>query len=100
MILIVDDKPENIFSLDKTLQAKGFRTDSALSGEEALKKCLKNEYALIILDVQMPEMDGYEVAEFLSSSKKTKDIPIIFLPPRQKLTGSFPNLLTLTVWRA
>ncbi|GGE12127.1 hybrid sensor histidine kinase/response regulator [Sphingobacterium cellulitidis] len=79
MILIVDDKPENIFSLEKTLQAKGFRTDSALAGEEALKKCLKNEYALIILDVQMPEMDGYEVAEFLSSTKKTKDIPIIFL---------------------
>ena len=79
MILIVDDKPENIFSLEKTLHVKGFRTDSALSGEEALKKCLKNEYALIILDVQMPEMDGYEVAEFLSSAKKTKDIPIIFL---------------------
>lgn len=79
MILIVDDKPENIFSLEKILKFKGFRTDSALSGEEALKKCLKNEYALIILDVQMPEMDGYEVAEFLSSTKKTKDIPIIFL---------------------
>ncbi|WP_312697939.1 response regulator, partial [Sphingobacterium mizutaii] len=79
MILIVDDKPENIFSLEKILKFKGFRTDSALFGEEALKKCLKNEYALIILDVQMPEMDGYEVAEFLSSTKKTKDIPIIFL---------------------
>lgn len=79
MILIVDDKPENIFSLEKILQIKGFRTDSALSGEEALKKCIKNEYALIILDVQMPGMDGYEVAEFLSSTKKTRDVPIIFL---------------------
>lgn len=79
MILIVDDKQENIFSLEKTLQLKGFHTDSALSGEEALKKCLKKDYALIILDVQMPGMDGYEVAETLSGIKRTKDIPIIFL---------------------
>ncbi|MGN0020757.1 MAG: ATP-binding protein [Sphingobacterium hotanense] len=79
MILIVDDKIENIYSLEKTLQLKGFPTDSALSGEEALKKCLKTDYALIILDVQMPVMDGYEVAETLSGIKRTKDIPIIFL---------------------
>ncbi|VTQ07578.1 ATP-binding response regulator [Sphingobacterium daejeonense] len=79
MILIVDDKQENIFSLERTLQIKGFQTDSALSGEEALKKCIKMDYALIILDVQMPDMDGYEVAETLSGIKKTKDIPIIFL---------------------
>jgi len=79
MILIVDDKQENIYSLEKTLQLKGFRTDSANSGEDALKKCLKTDYALIILDVQMPGMDGYEVAETLSGTKKTKDIPIIFL---------------------
>ncbi|WP_149524451.1 ATP-binding response regulator [Sphingobacterium hotanense] len=79
MILIVDDKQENIYSLEKTLHAKGFQVDSALSGEEALKKCLKHDYALIILDVQMPGMDGYEVAETLSGTKKTKDIPILFL---------------------
>lgn len=79
MILIVDDKPENIFSLEVTLQSKGFKTDAALSGEEALKKSLKNDYALIILDVQMPEMDGFEVAETLTGINKTKDIPIIFL---------------------
>ena len=79
MILIVDDKQENIFSLKIVLEQHGFRTDSALSGEEALRKLLKHEYALIILDVQMPGMDGFEVAEAISGLNKTKDIPVIFL---------------------
>jgi signal transduction histidine kinase len=79
MILIVDDKPENIFSLKKILEINSFEVDSALSGEEALKKILKNSYALIILDVQMPGMDGFEVAETISGYSKSKDIPIIFL---------------------
>lgn len=79
MILIVDDKPENIFSLKKILELNHFEVDSALSGEEALKKILKNSYALIILDVQMPGMDGFEVAENITGYSKSKDIPIIFL---------------------
>ena len=79
MILIVDDKPENIFSLKSTLELHGFEVDAALSGEDALKKILKNKYALIILDVQMPAMDGFEVAEAISGYNKSKDIPIIFL---------------------
>ncbi|MDQ3277319.1 MAG: response regulator [Bacteroidota bacterium] len=79
MILIVDDRQENVFSLRTVLEQYGFRTDAALSGEEALKKVLKQEYALIILDVQMPVMDGFEVAEALNGMNKTKDIPIIFL---------------------
>ena len=79
MILIVDDKQENIFSLRTVLEQHGFQTDSALSGEEALKKLLKSDYALIILDVQMPGMDGFEVAEAVTGLNKTKDIPIIFL---------------------
>lgn len=79
MILIVDDKNENIFSLKTVLEQHGFATDSAGSGEDALKKLLKNEYALIILDVQMPVMDGFEVAEAINGLNKTKDIPIIFL---------------------
>jgi two-component system phosphate regulon sensor histidine kinase PhoR len=79
MILIVDDKPENIYSLKRILLSKNFAVDTALSGEEALKKVLKNDYALIILDVQMPGMDGFEVAEILGGFKKSEDIPIIFL---------------------
>jgi signal transduction histidine kinase/FixJ family two-component response regulator len=79
MILIVDDKPENIFALKSLLAIHSFEVDTASSGEEALKKILKNSYALIILDVQMPEMDGFEVAEAISGYSKSKDIPIIFL---------------------
>jgi signal transduction histidine kinase len=79
MILIVDDKQENIFSLKSILALHNFPSDTALSGEEALKKVLKNQYALIILDVQMPGMDGFEVAETISGHSKSKDIPIIFL---------------------
>ena len=79
MILIVDDKPENIFSLKTILELHSFPTDTALSGEEALKKILKKPYALIILDVQMPGMDGFEVAEAISGYSKARDIPILFL---------------------
>lgn len=79
MILLVDDKPENLFSLSSVLAQHGFSSDTAQSGEEALKKLLRNEYALIILDVQMPVMDGFEVAEAITGLNKTKDIPIIFL---------------------
>lgn len=79
MILIVDDKEENIFSLKKLLESNRFPVDTALSGEEALKKALHNNYFLIILDVQMPEMDGFEVAEVLMGLDRTRDIPIIFL---------------------
>ena len=79
MILIVDDRAENILSLKKILELHAFDVDTADSGEEALKKILKNEYYLVILDVQMPGMDGFEVAEAISSLNKTKDIPILFL---------------------
>ncbi len=79
MILIVDDKPENLFALKKLLEVHSFNVDTASSGEEALKRVLKNSYALIILDVQMPGMDGFEVAEAISGFSKGKDIPIIFL---------------------
>ncbi|AZA83134.1 hybrid sensor histidine kinase/response regulator [Chryseobacterium lactis] len=79
MILIVDDNPSNLYSLQKLLESKNFHVDTAGSGEEALGKALKNDYALIILDVQMPDMDGFEVAETLSDYSKTKEVPIIFL---------------------
>jgi len=79
MILIVDDRPENLISLQKVLQAHNFEVETASSGEEALKKVLKNNYVLIILDVQMPDMDGFEVAEAISGFSKAKDTAIIFL---------------------
>ena len=79
MILIVDDSPQNIISLRKVLEKNGFQVDTAASGEEALKKVLKKSYVLIILDVQMPGMDGFEVAETITGYSKAKDTAIIFL---------------------
>lgn len=79
MILIVDDTPENLISLKKVLEKNNFEVDTASSGEEALKKVLRNSYVLIILDVQMPGMDGFEVAEAISGYSKAKETAIIFL---------------------
>lgn len=79
MILIVDDRPENIYALRSILEQNGFDVDEATSGEEALKKVLIQQYSLIVLDVQMPDMDGFETAEFLGGFSKSKDTPIIFL---------------------
>lgn len=79
MILIVDDIEANIIALRKILELNNLEVETATSGEEALRKILKTEYSLIIMDVQMPKMDGFEVAEILAGNKKTKDIPVIFL---------------------
>lgn len=79
MILIVDDNQENLFSLRTLLNLHNFQVDAASSGEEALRKIIQHDYSLIILDVQMPDMDGFEVAEAISGYSKSKDIPIIFL---------------------
>ncbi len=79
MILIVDDRPENILPLKKILELHQFPVDSAESGEEALKKVLKTNYSVIILDVQMPGMDGFEVATAIAGFSKARDTSIIFL---------------------
>jgi signal transduction histidine kinase len=79
MILIVDDIRANIIALKKTLELHNIDVDTAESGEEALKKILQINYCLIIMDVQMPGLDGFEVVKILSGNKKTKDIPVIFL---------------------
>lgn len=79
MILIVDDIRANIIALKKTLEIHNIEVDTAESGEEALKKILKTNYCLIIMDVQMPGLDGFEVVKILSGNKRTKDIPVIFL---------------------
>src|SRR5690554_835480 len=79
MILIVDDKSENLISLRTYLEQSGFEVDEASSGEEALRKILNTVYSLIILDVQMPGMDGFEVAEIITGYRQAKDTPILFL---------------------
>lgn len=79
-ILLVDDREENLISLEMMLEADDRTFIKAASGNEALKILLKNnDIGLIMLDVQMPDMDGFEVARILKSSPKTRDISIIFV---------------------
>jgi PAS domain S-box-containing protein len=83
-ILIVDDKPANILVLESLLAAKDRVLLNATNGKEALTITLNKEVDLIILDVQMPDMDGFEVAQILKSNKRTKNIPIIFATAESK----------------
>ena len=80
-ILLVDDRAENLLSLESLLRKKDEAISYlfASSGEEALKIALQEELALVLLDVQMPGMNGYEVARYLRNFSKTRDIPIIFV---------------------
>jgi signal transduction histidine kinase len=78
-ILIVDDKEENLISLERILSDFDVEFVRASTGEEALKQSLKEEFAMAILDVQMPEMDGYETLELMRQRKKTKLLPVIFV---------------------
>ncbi|MBN2419668.1 MAG: diguanylate cyclase [Deltaproteobacteria bacterium] len=78
-VLIVDDLPTNITVLEGILRDLDLTTMSARSGSEALSLMLDNDFALVLLDVQMPEMDGFETAELMRGSAKTKHIPIIFV---------------------
>ncbi len=78
-ILIVDDKLANLIALEKVLQELDVEFVRALSGNEALKLTLHHEFALAIVDVQMPEMDGYETVELLRSAKRTQYVPVIFV---------------------
>jgi signal transduction histidine kinase len=78
-ILIVDDRLENLISLEKVLQDFDVEFVRALSGNEALKQTLHHDFALAIIDVQMPDMDGYETVELLRMYDKTKYLPVIFV---------------------
>ena len=83
-ILLVDDRPDNILVLEELLKEQGRNFLKASDGNEALKIALANEIDLIILDVQMPGMDGFEIAKILKSTKRTKEIPIIFATAEKK----------------
>jgi diguanylate cyclase (GGDEF)-like protein len=78
-ILIVDDRIENLITLEHLLDQFNLKLVRAMSGEEALGHTLDNDFALVLLDVRMPGMDGYEVAELMRGNKKTRQIPIIFV---------------------
>lgn len=78
-ILLVDDRPGNLLSLKGVLERPDYRLLIATSGEEALRLILREEVALILLDVAMPGMDGFEVAKILKQRDQFKHIPIIFV---------------------
>src|ERR1700728_4140027 len=77
--LLVDDLEENLLSLEGLLRRDGLVLLKARSGTEALELLLNYDVALAILDVQMPEMDGYELAELMRGTERTRGVPIIFL---------------------
>jgi len=78
-ILLVDDHDENLLALEAVLSSLDQELVTASSGEGALRALLKHEFALILLDAQMPGMDGFETAAQIKSRTRTRDIPIIFL---------------------
>ena len=78
-ILVVDDVPANLLTLEAVLQPLGQRVVTAHSGQEALRALLDEEFAVILLDVTMPGMDGFETAELIRDRNKTRGVPIIFL---------------------
>ncbi|MBI2726937.1 MAG: hybrid sensor histidine kinase/response regulator [Polaromonas sp.] len=78
-ILIVDDLPENLLALNALIRQDDRTIYQASSGEEALALLLDNEFAMAILDVQMPGMNGFELAELMRGTEKTRNIPIVFV---------------------
>ncbi len=83
-ILAADDDPHNLLALEEILQAPGCEVVLVRSGEEALRQILREDFAVILLDVQMPRMDGYEVAKFIRGRSRSTRVPIIFLTAYSK----------------
>lgn len=78
-ILIVDDQPANLLAMKALLEGVGAELLTAASGQEALAMTLEHEFALVLLDVQMPEMDGFETATLMRGMKQTSHLPIVFV---------------------
>ncbi len=78
-LLLVDDRPENLLALEAILEPLDAELVRAASGEEALRRLLHDEFAAILLDVQMPGMDGFQTAELIKQRERTRHVPILFL---------------------
>jgi signal transduction histidine kinase len=86
-VLVVDDVKENLVALNALLSCENLNIYLAKSGSEALELMMQHDFGLALLDVQMPEMDGFELAELMRGSNKTKNIPIIFVTAASKHSG-------------
>ena len=78
-ILVVDDQPSNLRLLSELLTRRGYQVYRAISGQLALNAAMAHSPDLILLDIRMPEMDGYEVCQRLKATPETEQIPVIFL---------------------
>ncbi|MGH3991464.1 MAG: response regulator, partial [Pseudonocardiaceae bacterium] len=78
-VLLVDDEPDNLVALKAVLEPLGRELVTATSGEEALKLLLQEKFALILLDVRMPGLDGFETAALIKQRERTRHVPIIFV---------------------
>ncbi|HZT65964.1 MAG TPA: SpoIIE family protein phosphatase [Acidimicrobiales bacterium] len=87
-LLLVDDRPENLDVLRLILEPLGHELVTATSGDEALKRLLTHDVSVILLDVRMPGMDGFETARHIKSRERTRDLPIIFLTAMQADSGA------------
>jgi signal transduction histidine kinase len=86
-VLLVDDRPENLLALEGILKPLGVRIVKARSGEEALLHLLRETFAVILLDVQMPRLDGLQTAELIKHREQTRHIPIIFITALSRETA-------------
>src|SRR5580704_13216341 len=92
-ILIVDDRPANLIALEAVLDPLGQRLVRAASGEEALQRLREEDYAVILMDIRMPGMDGLKTTELIKQSDRSARVPIIFLTAvaleRSDLVGAY-----------
>ncbi len=78
-VLIVDDRPENLAALEASLEPLGLQVVQAQSGDDALRAVLDEQFAVILMDVRMPGLDGFETLALLRQRERSRDTPIIFL---------------------
>src|SRR3954451_20405692 len=90
-ILLVDDVDANLVALEALLGDVDCDLGRAKSGNEGLRQLLKREFAVMLLDVQMPNMDGYEMAHYARENPETRQVPIIFRPAINKTEDHLPQ---------
>ena len=98
LIMIVDDVLKNLQVLGSILREEGYMVSLTSSGLQALEMVKNRCPALILLDVMMPDMDGFQVCEKLKASDETKDIPVIFLTARVEATSTSVSMVEVWLW--